>query len=97
MAKKVIWAKRAQNDRKEILAFWVEHNQSSTYSKKLDALFKEAVRIIKRNPEIGKPTDIEGVRIKVISHYLMFYEIIDESIYILTIWDSRRNPDSLKL
>lgn len=97
MAKKIIWTARAQNDRKEILSFWIEHNKSSVYSIKLDSLFKGAVRLIKRNPGIGKPADIKGVRIKIISHYLMFYELLDEEIYILTIWDGRRNPESLNL
>ncbi len=46
---------------------------------------------------MGKPTDIEDVRIKIVSHYLMFYKRVNQKIYILTIWDSRRNPESLKL
>ena len=57
MAKKVIWSIRAQNDRKNILEYWKNRNKSSTYSKKLDQQFKEAINIIKDFPQIGKPAE----------------------------------------
>lgn len=97
MAGNIIWTSRAQNDRRKILEFWVEHNKTKSYSQKLDALFKEATQLIKAHPQIGQPTDIKNIRVKIIRDYLMFYELIDESIYILTIWDSRRNPQSFRL
>ena len=57
MAKQIIWSKRAQTDRKEILKYWNKRNKSNTYSKKLNGLFKEAVRLISQYPEIRKFTD----------------------------------------
>ena len=97
MAGKVIWTLRSQADRKHILNYWMEHDKSNTYSKKLNRLFKEAAHLIKTYPNIGKPTDIEHVSVKIIRDYLMFYEISGGNIYILTIWDSRQNPSKLRL
>jgi hypothetical protein len=39
MARRVVWSKSAQNDRTEILQFWVEKTQSTSYSKKMDSAF----------------------------------------------------------
>jgi len=97
MAKRVIWTKNAQKERKEILKYWIERNKSKTYSKKLNELFKDSINLLKLRPEIGKKTDIENVRIKIIRDYLIFYESSSDKIYILSIWDSRQDPNSLKI
>ena len=53
MAKKEIWSRKAQSQRKEILAYWIKRNKSKEYSLKLNLLFKEAIKIISIFPEIG--------------------------------------------
>ncbi|WP_197051706.1 type II toxin-antitoxin system RelE/ParE family toxin [Salegentibacter sp. Hel_I_6] len=62
---------------------------------KLARLFKEAIKLIFNYPEIGKPTDEVNVRIKVVRDYFLIYEVEKDQISILTIWDSRQNPDKL--
>lgn len=96
MAKKVIWSLRAQNDRKEILEYWINRNKSKVYSRKLADLFKEAEKLISNYPEIGKPTDIKDVRIKIVRTYFFIYETKKNQIFVLTIWDSRQNPEKLE-
>lgn len=96
MAKKVIWSFRAQSDRKNILEYWRQRNQSNTYSIKLDELFREAVNLIKDFPQIGKQTDDKKARSKVVKDYLLIYEDDIDSIVILTIWDSRQDPEKLE-
>lgn len=93
----IVWSRRAQNDRKQILNYWNQRNKSTAYSKKLNKLFNEAVKIILDFPGIGKPTEDPGVRIKIVRDYLIFYEPTETQILILTIWDSRRNPDELEI
>ena len=95
MAKQVVWTLRAQDDRKKILEYWKQRNKSSTYSKKLNALFKESVKIIIDFPEIGKQTDEKKVRIKIVRDYLILYEESETRIFILSVWDSRQDPDKL--
>lgn len=57
MAKQIVWSLKAQKDRKEILYYWRKRNKSNEYSKKLNGLFKEALKLISDYPEIGKITD----------------------------------------
>ena len=98
MAKReIIWSIRAKNDRIKILEFWIDHNKSVLYSRKLNNLFKEAAKFISEYPTVGKLTDDRNVRIKIVRDYLMFYEIHKSAVVILTIFDSRRNPEKLKL
>ena len=95
MARKVIWSFRAQNDRKQIFKYWNKRNLSNIYSKKLNSLFIEAVDLISTFPNIGKLTNDRSARIKVVDNYLIIYEEINDLIFILTIWDSRQNPNEL--
>lgn len=97
MVRKIIWSKKAQTDRKEILEYWFNRTKSLQYSKKLDLLFRDAIKLIKIYPELGKPTSTPNIRFKIVNDYLMFYEECPNKIVILTIWDSRRDPRKLKL
>jgi plasmid stabilization system protein ParE len=97
MAKRVVWSHRAQKDRREILNYWRQRNKSNSYSQKLNSLFKESVEIIANYPQIGSLTDDDSARFKVVKHYLIFYEEHQDEIFILTIWDTRQNPDTLSI
>lgn len=93
MARQIIWTKRAQKERTDILKFWKEHNQSITFSRKLNDLIKDSLILISRHPFIGKPTVKENVRIKVLRDYHIIYEITQKEIVVLSIWDNRQNPE----
>lgn len=92
MAKRITWSEQAHKDRKEILQFWQDHNKSKTYSIKLNRLFKEAVQIISEFPKIGKLTNFKDVRAKIVRDYYIFYQEINNQVFILTIWDTRQDP-----
>lgn len=96
MAKQVVWSHRALNDRKQILDYWRLRNKSHTYSKKLNQLFKESVKILSDFPQIGKLADEHNLRIKMVKEYLIIYEETQTQIFILTILDSRQDPGKLK-
>lgn len=93
MAKQIIWTFKAQDDRKDIFNYWNKRNKSTTYSKKLNYLFKESLKIVSKRPYIGKKTTIENVRAKIIRDYMVFYEITDRYIIVLTVWDCKQDPD----
>jgi len=97
MAKQVVWSRRAQFDRKEILDYWRRRNKSELYSRKLNELFKEAIRIITDFPQIGKKTDDDKTRIKIVRSYLIIYEETNTQIRILAIWDSQQDPNKLNI
>lgn len=98
MARQIIWSRRAHNDRIKILEYWNQRNKSTEYSKKLNRLFIEAVKLISIYPKIGKQTDDKTARIKVVKDYLIIYEINkNDQLVILTIWDSRQDPEKMLL
>lgn len=96
MAKQVIWTQRAQNDRKEILQYWRKRNKSNEYSKKLSALFKSAVRMLSMQPKIGRHSEFLFKRVKAVEKYLIIYLETKTQIIIQGIWDTRRDPGTLK-
>lgn len=96
MAKEIIWSKRALKDRFQILEYWINRNQSSSFSKKLDLIFLQKIKLLSLYPHIGKKTNFDSIRIKVVNNYLIFYEISETHIYILCIKDGRQNPMEFK-
>ncbi len=96
MAKKVVWSLRAQNDRKKILSYWNKRNKSNNYSIRLNRLFIEATKAISDYPKIGKITERENIRIKIVRDYLIVYKELENKIEVLTIFSSHQNPAKLK-
>ncbi|TKC00807.1 type II toxin-antitoxin system RelE/ParE family toxin [Pedobacter cryophilus] len=92
MVRKVIWSLRAQQERKHILTYWQTRTKSNIYSKKLNQLFIEAINIISDFPQIGKLTDDQNARIKIVKDYFIIYEYFETQILILSIFDSRQDP-----
>ncbi|HET6557676.1 MAG TPA: type II toxin-antitoxin system RelE/ParE family toxin [Prolixibacteraceae bacterium] len=92
MAKQVIWSQLAQKDRKAILDFWINYTKSYAYSKRLNQIFENTAELISKHPKIGKNTEIQDVRIKIVKDYYFTYRESETRIEILTIWDSRQDP-----
>jgi toxin YoeB len=44
---------------------------------------------------MGIPTSDPKVRHKLVRDYPLFYELREDSIVILTVWDHRQDPDKL--
>jgi plasmid stabilization system protein ParE len=82
-----------ENEKIEIPDYWIKKNKSNAYSKKLNLLFKEAINLIAKNPNIGHATLKENIRVKIVKQFLIIYEVIEESIHIHSIFDNRRNPE----
>lgn len=95
MAKQVVWSQKAKQELFDILEFWNEHNHSSAYSLKLYQKIQINIRYISENNFIGKKTNLENVHVAVVSNYLLFYEISERFIEILSIYDGRRDPKNL--
>ena len=98
MAKRtIVWTQKANAERKEILAYWIERNQSKAYSIKLNNLIRESLQLSARYPNTGRKTTFENVRVKIIRDYLIFYQADNTTLVVLAIWDERRNDQSLNL
>jgi toxin YoeB len=95
MVKRVVWTNTAKKARQEILEYWIKHNGSDGYSRRLSKLFRIKVALLQSGHYMGKPTDFTDVRVSLVSHFSIFYKVREEEIIIVGLWDNRRNPDDL--
>ena len=97
MAYKIVWTEKANIERLHILQFWIENNKSRVFSLKLDKLFISAIRDLSKKPTIGRKTEFENIRVKIVRDYLIFYETVRKDLVILSVWDGRRDIKTLKI
>ena len=96
MAKRLKWSILAKIQRQEILQYWIERNKSKTYSRKLNVLFNQYALLILKYPEIGIEIPNLNCRKRLIRDFYFIYKISDKQIEIITIWDTRQNPEKLQ-
>ena len=97
MAKRIKWSTHAVADRISILDYWFQRIGNKKYSKKLDNSLKEVIKKISIYHQLGRQLGNREERFFVKDSYQIFYIETSDSIEILHIWDSRRNPEDLIL
>jgi toxin YoeB len=96
MVKQIIWSRLAVQNRKSILAYWINRNKSNTYSLRLNQIFEDTAELISKHPLIGKSTDYPDIRIKIVRDYYVTYRETETTIEILTLWDYRQDPEKFE-
>ncbi len=89
---KINWSLEARLDLFNILEYYLNRNKSATYSKKLNLKINQSVKLLSKNPFLGTRTAYDSVRAMVTGDYQIIYEIFDQMILIIMIWDCRRDP-----
>ena len=97
MAEKIVWTLKAKKELVEILQYWIDRNKSNAFSLKLNSLIEAQLNLILEQPKIGRKTDIPNVYIKIIHKYLLYYEFVDDILYILTIRHGSQNSEDVEL
>ncbi len=95
--RKIIWTKKSNLERKDILDYWIRRNKSKTYSLKLNKLFLETLKQVAEHPTIGRKTEYENIRVKIIQDYLLFYEYTPTQVKVLSVWDGNRDDKNLEI
>ena len=96
MAKrKIVWTETAAKQRREVLRYWTERNKSTTYAEKLIEITEKHIKVISKNPEAFKQTEIEGVRESAMGHFSLYYKITTDQIIVMAFWDNRKDPKKL--
>jgi len=95
--RKIEWSSQAKTDLSRILEFFNIRNGSKTYSKKLNSKLRKAIRLLSKHPLLGIQSDVENIRVLVDGDYAIFYQVTEENIRILTIWDCRQDPDNVTI
>lgn len=89
---KVEWSIEARLDLIDILEFYIINNKSVLYSNKLNSKINKSLKLITKNPLIGLQSQIDSVRVLITGDFQIIYEILDNQIIIIMIWDCRRDP-----
>jgi plasmid stabilization system protein ParE len=97
VARRIVWTSTAKSQLIDILEFFNFRNKSNLCSKKLNKQFQTELKLLILQPNIGKKTTKINVRGLLIENYFIFYEINEKHIVILSVWNTKQNPDRLKL
>jgi plasmid stabilization system protein ParE len=85
------WSIEARLDLIDILEFYIIRNKSALYSKKLNSKISKSIKLITKNSLIGLQSQIDSVRALITGDYQIIYEILDNLIIIIMIWDCHRD------
>lgn len=96
MVLQVKWTKEAKVQFKAIIDYWGVRNDSSKYSQKLINIVDQAIARLLEFPEIGRVTENDKIRLKIIKDYFLYYSFNDTELIVLGVSDMRRNPMYLK-
>jgi plasmid stabilization system protein ParE len=96
MAERLIWSSEARRAMSEIFDYWNNRNRSTAYSGKLFRFFIEQGNLLVRFPLQGREIGIKELRAVVVRDYELVYELIPNGVRVVTIWDTRQNPDKLR-
>ena len=92
MAKKeIIWSEIAKLQFANVLEYYVERNGNENYSLKLLDEVEDLLNTLSNSELIGRLTSNKFTRIITMKVYLIFYEINDNRIHIVSFWDNRQD------
>ncbi len=92
--KKIIWSSRAKLELKAILEYFTARNGNSNYSLKILNEVEELLNTLSKNEFIGRLTSNKKTRVIPMEVYLIFYEISNNQIEILSFWDNRQDEQN---
>ena len=98
---KVLWTKKASKRLREIHKFY-KKAYSKKYADKInDALLERSVSLGK-SPLMG-PLELDekvedlGVRYLVEEHCKLYYQVVDDKIEIISVFDTHQHPDKMSI
>ena len=82
---------------KKALVFHYELAGNLAFSEKLKNETSNIIDLILDYNFIGVPIPKSNYRSILVFHYSIVYEILENEIFIVLFWDTRRNPKTLKI
>jgi toxin ParE1/3/4 len=90
------WTEKAVRDLDEAVDYVADHDPDAAV-RMLSLVFRCVERLVE-NPEMGQEvTDLQPsgrFRHIVKGKFRIIYEVVDETIFVMRVWDARRNPGS---
>lgn len=95
--KNIIWGLFADKQFKKALHYHFELAGNTLFSEKLKNETSYVLNLILDYNLIGSPIFKSNYRSILVFHYSIVYKILDNEIFIVLFWDTRRNPKTLKI
>jgi|GEM_PF-724849 len=96
--RKIDWTPRAVSDKIAIMEYWRNRNHSMNFPIKLEKLFNDSLELLSIQPEMGLTfSKSPNIKYKAIRGYRLYYLFDPQTLTLLTIWDTRRNLEKIKL
>ena len=92
--KQIIWSKKSEFEFRSILEFYNQRNGNSNYSLKIVDATEKLLKLIQQNNYLGKLSNNKKTRVINLEVFLIFYDIADKQISIVSFWDNRQNPQN---
>ncbi|TCN58597.1 type II toxin-antitoxin system RelE/ParE family toxin [Flavobacterium circumlabens] len=83
--RKIVWTSFAKESKYAIFLYWNQRNKSTSYSRKLNVLLQESLKQIVKFPESAIESNNSNVRLKILSHFELIYQITNTQIVVLDI------------
>lgn len=93
--KKVVWTRKSEIQLFVIMDYYAERNKSKTYSLKLKKAIDLKLINIDFSISLPQKTANETVFYFVHNHISVFFTFENNTIFVLLVWDERRNPAEL--
>lgn len=94
---KIIWSEEAVNNLRYIIDY-LEHNWTEREVRKFVHKLEKLIDTIKNQPFAFPASKKMGIRRAVLTRQTaIYYEIFNDTIKIVTLFDTRRNPAKLKI
>jgi len=98
MAKKeIVWSSFAKLQLENVLEYYFIRNESPTYSLKLLDEIEDLLNTLSSSELIGRLTSNKITRVISMKVYLIFYEVKNNQIEIVSFWDNRQNIKNRKV
>ncbi|MFB9077901.1 type II toxin-antitoxin system RelE/ParE family toxin [Flavobacterium procerum] len=98
MAKKeIVWSSFAKLQLENVLKYYFIRNESPTYSLKLLDEVEDLLNTLSNSELIGRLTSNKITRVISMKVYLIFYEVKENQIEIVSFWDNRQNIKNRKV
>ena len=97
MAEKgIVWTHKASLELQTVLDYYIARHGNLDYSYKILIKIDQLFTTLLNTPYLGRITSNKRTRVIHLEVYLIFYEINDDKVEILSFWDNRQS-DSKRL
>ena len=94
---RIIWSDEALKNLKAIINY-LEQNWTEKELSKFVRILDKRLAIIERNPYLyAQKRSLKNIRRSVLSKQTsIYYQIVDQNVRLITLFDNRQNPNRLK-